>query len=88
MRTSHWREKFLQVLLGADLEVISLPDLPYKSKYNWAYINFLWVKDLIIVPALEDVNDVVIEKFFKVTFPNRILAMGGRLNCFTWTVAN
>lgn len=92
-----WREKFLQVLHDTGLKVISLPDLPHYSKDNWAYINFLWVKDLIIVPALNEVNDVVIERFFKETFngskirmvkANRILAMGGGLNCFTWTIAN
>ncbi len=90
-----WKDDFKKALSDAGLKIISLPTLPDYSEDDWAYINFLQVKNLIIIPALDKTKDPIIEEFFKRTFPdykirmvkaNRILAQGGGLNCFSWTM--
>lgn len=90
-----WKDNFLKALNDAGLEVVTLPQLPHESEDNWAYINFLQVKVLIIVPSLHNANDKVIQEFYIQTFPafkirmleaKRILTNGGGLNCFTWNV--
>ncbi len=66
---------------------------------NWAYINFLQTKDILLVPGLDIEEDrQALEKFEKL-FPDYaergriiqidvspIVAEGGALNCISWTV--
>ncbi|RLD56587.1 MAG: hypothetical protein DRJ01_15035 [Bacteroidetes bacterium] len=72
-----------------------------ENKKNWAYINFLQLKDLILVPklgieedeqALEQIRDYFSE-FYQ---PDKILPVsvktiikgGGALNCISWNIKN
>ena len=54
-----------------------------QNKNNWAYINFLQTKDLILLPKLgaeeDDHRIIQIEM-------NDIIALGGALNCISWTI--
>jgi agmatine/peptidylarginine deiminase len=90
-----WKNKLLNVLKNKGIKVISLPLLPYERDDQWAYVNFLHVGNLIILPALNEQNDKIIQDFFKNLFPdkeicflefNRILQQGGAVNCFTWDI--
>ena len=67
-----------------------------RDKRNWAYINFLQTKDLILLPKFEIDEDIQafeqIEKFYpdfkgKIAQINMtdIVKFGGALNCITWT---
>lgn len=70
-----------------------------QNKWNWAYINFLQTKDLILIPKFNiDEDDNALEQISKY-FPeydknNRILQiemleivkLGGALNCISWTI--
>lgn len=69
------------------------------NKWNWAYINFLQTKDLILIPKFNiDEDENALEQIAKY-FPeyaknNRILQiemteiakLGGALNCISWTI--
>lgn len=70
-----------------------------KDKRNWAYINFLQTKDLIIVPKLNIEEDgqalEQIKKHYDSYTANdriaqvdmtEIVKEGGALNCITWTI--
>ena len=64
---------------------------------NWAYINFLQTKDLILLPKfdIEEDNAALeqIEKYYP-NYKNKIaqinmtdfVKLGGALNCITWTI--
>jgi agmatine deiminase len=69
-----------------------------QHKYNWAYINFLQTKDLILIPkfdadedeqALEQISDnhPAYTKNKRIAQVNMadIVKFGGALNCITWT---
>ena len=66
---------------------------------NWAYINFLQTKDLILLPKLNIDEDEQAIELFKAYFPdyakrnriiqvdmNFIVKFGGALNCISWTI--
>ncbi len=66
---------------------------------NWAYINFLQTKDLILVPKLNIDEDEQAIELFEAYFPNyakrnriiqvdmsSIVKCGGALNCISWTI--
>lgn len=68
------------------------------NKNNWAYINFLRTKDIIILPKLNIIEDDLalaqIKKYFSVydkankifqVDMTQIVKYGGALNCITWT---
>lgn len=66
-----------------------------QNKFNWAYINFLQIKDLIIVPKFnteEDKNALeVISRYYtgyKIAQVemSEIASMGGALNCISWSI--
>lgn len=70
-----------------------------KSKDNWAYINFLQTKDLILLPKLNIDEDEQAFEQMKIYYPdyarnNRITQVdmteivkeGGALNCISWTI--
>jgi agmatine deiminase len=66
-------------------------------KFNWAYINFLQTKDLILLPEIGADEDeqtfAKIEEFYP-EYKNRIAGVNlneviefhGALNCITWTI--
>ncbi len=67
-----------------------------KNKRNWAYLNFLQIKDLILLPKFGIDEDKQayeqIEKFYpdykgRIAQINMIdiVKFGGALNCITWT---
>jgi agmatine deiminase len=67
-----------------------------RDKRNWAYLNFLQTKDLILIPefgidedeqALEQIKDfypAYKEKIAQIEM-SEIVRFGGALNCITWT---
>lgn len=68
-----------------------------KNPNNWAYINFLQTKQLIIIPRLNTEEDTEAMSQFEYFFPhyqNRIeqvnvdsiLKLGGALNCISWNI--
>lgn len=92
-----WKSELCNVLSKEGIRVISLPMLPTNEDRadQWAYVNYLHVGEIIILPTLNKVNDLVVEKFFLDIFPGskihfidfkRIIKFGGALNCFTWNI--
>jgi agmatine deiminase len=68
-----------------------------EDKNNWAYINYLQMKDFIFIPKFEIDEDEQAFERFKEIFPeysNRIIQVdvtdivthGGTLNCITWNI--
>jgi agmatine/peptidylarginine deiminase len=70
-----------------------------RHKYNWAYINFLQTKDLILLPKfnIEEDNQAFkqISDFYPDYAKNKSIAQvdmtdvvrfGGALNCIAWTI--
>ena len=70
-----------------------------QNKNNWAYINFLQTKDLILLPKLLADEDEQALKQISEFYPdyadknriiqiemNDIIALGGALNCISWTI--
>lgn len=70
------------------------PDEP-----NWSYINYLQIKDIIILPALNIPEDAIILEQIKEYFPeyaagnkieqvdvSELVKEDGVLNCATWAV--
>jgi len=69
-----------------------------RDKRNWAYINFLQTKDLILIPKFEIDEDEQALEQIKRFYPDyaendritqidmtKIVKYGGALNCITWT---
>jgi len=101
----YYPTKFKEKLFGAleknGIELVKLEfDVPKEAENkNWAYINFLQTKDLILLPMLHiDEDEQAFEKF-KTIFTDyadkdRIIQVGvselveegGALNCISWTI--
>ncbi|KAA9332676.1 agmatine deiminase family protein [Adhaeribacter soli] len=90
---------FRMALHNAGLECIEIPYNPYRNrKYiqaNGIYINYLQMKDSIILPIFEmNEDDLVINQFENMFSGTTIAAIksndianeGGILNCITWNV--
>ncbi len=98
-----FRDKLFDALKKANIEWIKLKyDVSSETEYlNWAYINFLQTKDLIIIPkfgieedeqALSQISSVFPEysekkMIFQVEM-GKIVQEGGALNCMSWTIKN
>lgn len=96
-----FRDKLLNTLSQNDIKWVKLEYNVHKedSLRNWAYINFLQTKDLIIVPklgidedeqALLQIKSIFTDyaernRIFQVNM-NAVLEGGGALNCSTWTI--
>lgn len=88
-----WREAFLNSLRNNGLNVEMLPTTAM-GKDNWAYLNFLQVRGLIILPTFGVDGEETLAQFFEDTFrtniecarSERILREGGVLNCLSWNV--
>lgn len=74
-------------------------DVKKKSKHNWAYINFLQTKDLILLPRLNVDEDEQAFEQMTIYYPeydrnnriaqvemNEIVKYDGALNCISWTI--
>ena len=92
-----FRKKLLTILDNAklDYEEMKFNVNNYNDNYNWAYINFLHLKDFIIVPIFEIEEDEQAIKMIGKLFPdhkilslisNEIVEKDGGLNCITWTI--
>ncbi len=69
-----------------------------KNKNNWAYINFLQTKDLILLPelgidedkeAFEQIEGYYSEykgRIFQININDEVIRLGGALNCISWTI--
>jgi agmatine deiminase len=74
-------------------------NVPAQSSKNWGYINFLQMKDLLLIPKFGiDEDDLALEQF-KEFFPEyagagmieqidatEIIKGGGVLNCISWNI--
>lgn len=88
-----WKEAFLKSLRNNGLYVDMLPNTAVNEN-SWAYLNFLQVKNLIILPTFNVDGEESVAQFFEDTFrtniecvySGRILSEGGVLNCLSWNV--
>jgi len=91
------RKKLLTTLDNANLEheEMNFHVNNYNDSLNWAYINFLHLKDFIIVPVFDIEEDEQAIKMIGKLFPDhKILSLrskevvekGGGLNCITWNI--
>jgi agmatine deiminase len=94
-----FKRAFYIALHNADLEYIEIPYNPYNnqkhSQANGIYINYLQMKDVIIIPTFGMVEDDLVVKQFEQLFrgqkvatvdSNEIADKGGILNCITWNI--
>ena len=91
------RKKILKSL-GSKFQIIELHyDVIKPSEQNWAYINYLRTKDIILLPWLGIEEDNQAIKQFEMLFPEykerivpidtrSLTKLGGALNCISWNV--
>lgn len=100
----YWKFGINKILKEKGIEYIDVPFLDHKvDKYPehsiGCYVNFLEVKNLIVLPIFETSNnkdDEVFKKFGEIFLDriietinyNKIGIFGGLLNCTTWTIRN
>lgn len=93
-------EKLFRVLKSQHLEAVPLQfEVKRESRHNWGYLNFLQMKDLLLVPqfGIEEDNQAL-EQIMKL-FPefatkgkvdtidsNVLIKDGGVLNCASWNI--
>lgn len=98
----YWKTGINKVLENHGIEYVDIPffefkDSRYKDNAIGCYLNFLEVKNLIVLPIFEiDGNrDVEAYNLFKKIYPDRVIETinfneiglcGGLLNCTTWTI--
>ena len=67
------------------------------SPYNWAYINYLQVGEVILLPRLDMKEDGMAYERFRALFPQAsigqvgvksLVRRGGALNCVSWNICN
>ena len=95
-----FKDKLYRALEGNNIDWVKLEfDVKKQDKRNWAYINFLQTKEVIVVPTLgidEDeqaFNQICRhypkyanrDKIFQVNATN-LVKDGGALNCISWTL--
>jgi agmatine deiminase len=99
---NNWKDGINKILKEKGINYIDIPFLDHKIKKNshhaiGCYINYLEIKNLIILPIFEIENnkDIQVYDMFKQIFPDRIIETinyndiglcGGLLNCSTWTI--
>ena len=94
-----FRKRFRKSIEDAGLKMVELPYNPYSNKsYDWAngiYMNYLEMKDLIIIPTFGMKEDeeaiLIIEEAFKgkkvaTVVSTELAKKGGILNCISWTI--
>ncbi|MEJ8803425.1 agmatine deiminase family protein [Pontibacter sp. H249] len=96
---SQFQLAFRMALHNSGLNWIEIPYNPYQNqKYiqaNGIYINYLQMKDVVIIPMFGFEEDKAVVKQFEKLFPksriatidsNSIADEGGVLNCITWNI--
>ncbi len=94
-----FQKRFKTALRKEGLHLIEVPYNPYRNAdYDSAvgmYINYLQVKDLVVVPTFGLLEDELALRQFEDLFPfcdvvgleSRVIAVqGGVLNCITWNI--
>jgi len=94
-----FQRTFRMALHNAGLDWIEVAYNPYGNKKpiqaNGIYINYLQMKDVVIIPTFEMKEDEQVVKQFEQLFPkskiatvdcNEIAKEGGVLNCITWNI--
>ena len=99
--SKRFQKEFFGALEQNELKYIELTfNVPNpKDHWNWAYVNFLQTKDLILVPkfGIEEDQQALeqIQKYYPAYSNNnriaqvemsKIIQHGGALNCITWTI--
>ena len=89
------RDKIVNIL-KPHFEIIELHyPIQYPSTRNWAYINFLQIKHLILLPALHIAEDNLALKQIQQAYPlhiveqieaSEIIKWGGGLHCISWNI--
>lgn len=83
-----------------ELHGFDVKELQYNSKrltkvYNWAYVNFLQVGNIIIMPIFGIEEDAQAREQIQAVFPDcdiygimskEVAAEGGALHCLTWNI--
>ncbi len=89
-----WAQELQEKLFDAGLEIVPMPETNDPDN-AWRYINYLQVKNLIVLPKFNIEDDEIMLQFFKDTFKDikieqlyagRIARHEGVLNCFTWNI--
>ena len=94
---SAYKNELKMILMQSNLDVMELPiSETFYDTNNWeAYINYLEVGDLILVPQLGCIDDLKVLEFFQNIFEDKcieavdvrpIVKDGGALNCISWNV--
>jgi agmatine deiminase len=92
--------KLYKVLKANKLTPIELSfKVPFESKHNWGYLNYLQLKDLILFPQFGIDEDAQALAQIKQAFPeyaakeqivtidsSAIIKEGGVLNCISWNI--
>lgn len=94
------RIQLISALHNANLNWIEVPYNPYynkkKSQANGIYINYLQMKNIVIVPTFKKKEDDSAVKLFEGLFKEKrieaiesseIASEGGVLNCISWNIA-
>lgn len=93
-------EKFLKVLRKNRLIPISFEfNVSKQSKYNWGYVNYLQMENLILFPQFGIEEDIQALNQIKKVFPeydkkgqiekidcSGIIGEGGAMNCVSWNI--
>lgn len=92
-----FKEALLKPLLAAGLECIFVPYNPYGNKSyldaSGTYINYLQMKDVVVVPTFGLEEDFKVLRLFEELFINvaylecnDLAKKGGILNCISWNL--
>jgi len=96
--STEFKKGFFDVLDSYDIEPIPLEfEVEHEHKNNWAYLNFLQTKDLIMLPELKDAeeNEQALKQirghFSKyrdrviMVSMDAVIEKGGAFNCISWS---
>ena len=97
--SANFRKAFEKAIRKTGMENILIPYNPYKNENkdqaNGAYINYLQMEDVVIVPifGLEE-DESVVKQFEQIFKDSKVLAInaneiakdGGVLNCISWNI--
>lgn len=93
-------KKLIDSLTKAGLNIVWMEfDLKHPDLRNWAYINFLQTKDILIIPKFHIEEDEQALKQVELAYPDyasrnaieqvdmsEVVEFGGALNCISWVV--
>jgi agmatine/peptidylarginine deiminase len=93
-----WGEELYRILENEKLKIYPLPQAANPNK-DWAYINYLQVRNIVVIPIFNNKSDEIIIPFMENLFLSKgyqtyhlnaqnIVKHGGVLNCFSWNIKN